>query len=255
LPLLRSFFSAANVIQLLVLVLLAVFVYESHHRVESHKARLREYDEERSHLLDQMMWVDKAAKKVHTRYSSLLQKDPSLESREELLDEAKFLRDELDRLQVRIQLNARDRIHQLFGNKPLHASFKVTSPSPSGGATLAIALSDDTPHAIATFLTQVDGKLWDEVLLSTSDRDPGIVQVSSALATSSPLLEFVERSRGCHEAGSVSLRSVVHAELSSIMLRVHTVDKAPMGDRDVCIGKVMSGLEVVNEVSKNVRQS
>jgi hypothetical protein len=212
-----------------------------------------------------MMWIDRAAKKVHTRYSALLQSDPSLESREELIDESRFLRDELNRLQVRIQLNARDRIHQLFGNKPLHVRFPVVglaaealqlggtskpslSSASSTASTIAIALSDDTPHAVATLLTQVvEGQLWDGVSLEAAE--PGVVQISSTLSTSSPLLEFVEPSRGCHEAGSVALRSIVKDELAALLLRVLMVDKAPMTDKDVCIGRVLSGLEALNEAA------
>jgi hypothetical protein len=250
----RSFVSATNMIQLLVLVVLAVFVYDSHHKVKSHKVRLREYDEERSHMLEQMMWIDQAAKKVHTRYSSLLQKDPSLETREELLDEARYLRDELDRMQVRIQLNSRDRIHQLFGNKPLHITFKLASSTSSVKAEdlVAVALSDDTPHAVATLLSQVDSRLWDQVEYEAAE--PGVVQISSTLATSSPLLEFVERSRGCHEVGSVAMRSVVKNELTRIVLRVHLIERAPMSDKDVCIGKVLSGLELLNHASSSERR-
>jgi hypothetical protein len=250
----RSFVSATNMIQLLVLLVLAIFVYDSHHKVKSHKVRLREYDEERSHMLEQMMWIDQAAKKVHTRYSSLLQNDPSLETREELLDEARYLRDELERMQVRIQLNSRDRIHQLFGNKPLHITFKFASSAPSVSVdnVVAVALSDDTPHAVATLLSQVDSRLWDQVEYEAVE--PGVVQISSALATSSPLLEFAERSRGCHGVGSVAMRSVVKHELTRIVLRVHLIEKAPMSDKDVCIGKVLSGLELLNQIAHPERR-
>lgn len=250
----RSFVSATNMIQLLVLLVLAVFVYDSHHKVKSHKVRLREYDEERSHMLEQMMWIDQAAKKVHTRYSSLLQKDPSLETREELLDEARYLRDELERMQVRIQLNSRDRIHQLFGNKPLHVTFKFapSASSVTAESLVAVALSDDTPHAVATLLSQFDSRLWDQVEYEAVE--PGVVEISSTLATSSPLLEFGERSRGCHEVGSVSMRSVVKNELTWIVLRVHLIERAPMSDKDVCIGKVLRGLELLNHVSSSGRR-
>lgn len=240
----RSWMSFTNAIQICVLLILAVFVYDSHHKAKAHRVRLREYDEERSHILEQMMWIDKAAKKVHNRYSTMLQKDPSLESREELVEETKYLRSELERVQLRIQLNARERIHQLFDEKPLHVNFKASLNNHVEDVILA--LSDDTPHAVATLLEQVDQKLWED--LAFEPVEPGIVQVSSLLPTSTPLLEFVERSRGCHEVGAVSLRSTIKDEITMVVLRIHLGENVPLSDKDVCIGKLLQGLDALKSL-------
>lgn len=229
------------VAQIVLVLVMVGFVYDSHHKVKAHKIKLKEYDEERAHILEQMMWIDKAAKKVHEKYGPA---DIMTETKEELAAEAKALKDELEELQVRIQLNARDRINESFGDKPLHINLKMAD----GGELrdIVLALSDDTPHAAATLLTQIEKKLWED--MEFTQIEEGVVQVSSHSPTSTPLLEFVERSRGCHVAGSVALHPMVTDEISILTLRIHLVDNAPLHARDVCIGKVVDGLEYLHNL-------
>lgn len=229
------------IVQLLVLLGLAGIIYDSHHRVKAHKIRLQQYDEERAHILEQMMWIDQAAKKVHNKYSGLL--DPKTESKEQLADETRQLRDELHQLQLRIQLNSRDRIHESFGDRPVQIRLKL----PTDDAEIVLALSDDTPHAAATLLQQIEKKLWEEMIFRKLE--PGVVEVSSTMPTNTPLLEFVEKSRGCHEMGSVALHHSVNNEITVLVLRVHLTELATVADTDVCIGKIVGGLEHLHNVT------
>jgi len=259
--------SLSNILHVLVLLVLATIIYDSHHRVKAHKVKLKEYDEERAHILEQMMWIDKAAKKLHNKVNNnngdndnLLgddsdgnngnNVDPAKESKDQLVEETKQLRDELDQLQLRIQLNARDRIHDTFGDKPLQISLKLPTLSDDfdagaeEGREVLVALSDDTPHAVSTLLEQMDGNngLWDEMDFQPTE-DGNVVQVTSkSRPASSPMLEFAEKSRGCHEVGSVALRSTVVQELNVLVLRIHLVDNAHLSENDVCIGKVEAGM-------------
>lgn len=230
-----------TIVQVLVLILLGGIVYDSHHRVKAHKVKLQQYDEERSHILEQMMWIDKAAKKVHNKYSQndLLHS----ETRDELVKETNDLKDEIEQLQLRIQLNARDQISDMFGDKPLHVALKFDTEK-----DIVLALSDDTPHAAATLLRQFEKKMWKEVVYEAIK--PGVVvQASSRLPTNKPLLEFVEKSRGCHEVGSVALHQLINQELTTYVLRIHLQENAaPMSDNDICVGKILTGLDYLQSI-------
>mmetsp|Transcript_9200 Transcript_9200/g.17523 ORF Transcript_9200/g.17523 Transcript_9200/m.17523 type:complete len:450 (-) Transcript_9200:1184-2533(-) len=231
----------ANVIQLCALLLLAFLVFDSHHRVHKHKIQLQEYDEERAHILEQMMWIDQAAKKVHKKYTeqgkgpdSLIQMKGSDES----------ARDALEKLQVRIQLNARDRLAQRFGDKPAEISLKINSH----GEHLIVALSDDTPHAVSILLEQVQRRIWDDIRVEKASA-VGAVQIASAKAATTPLLEFVEPSRGCHEIGSVAITQQEEDELHVLKLRVNLIANSPMEPGDVCIGRAVSSLGTLQEMA------
>ena len=231
----------ANVIQCFILLFLAFLVFDSHHRVNKHKTQLQEYDEERAHILEQMMWIDQAAKKVHQKYneqgkrpeSSIISGNPSDES----------ARAALEKLQLRIQMNARDRLQARFGDKPAEISLKLNSE----GEHLIIALSDDTPHAVSILLEQVEHRLWDELRVEKASTY-GSVLIASTKAATSPLLEFVEPSRGCHEAGSVAIRQQEEDELHVIKLRVNLIAHSPMEPGDVCIGRAVSSLSALEEM-------
>lgn len=245
--------NAANyqtIVQVLVLIVFATMIYDSHSRVQKHRVQLAQYDEERAHILEQMMWIDKAAKKVHKKYAqkdiwgSLEDQKLEQESRGELLQDAEGLRDAVRKLQLRVQLNARTRIEDRFG---IRNAFIILSLDEEGKEHVQIGLSDDTPHAAAILLEQYDRHLWDKVELQRLGDN--IIQISTDQTTTSPVLEFVESSHSCQEIGSVALRQLEaeSMDLNVVVLRVHMAEHVPMGPDDVCIGKVAAGLEHLNK--------
>jgi hypothetical protein len=221
----------SNLIQLCAFLLLAFIVFDSHHRMQEHKVQLQEYDEEKAHILEQMMWMDQAAKKVHRKYSQ-----PESEPPPQAKGLAAQYREDIEKLQLRIQLNARDRLAQRFGDKPAEISLKLGQ-----GEHLIVALSDDTPHAVSILLEQVQRHMWDSIRIESSSA-VGAIQIASKKAATSPLLEFVEPSRGCHEEGSVAIRQQMDHGLHVLKLRVNLIANSPMEDGDVCIGRVVSSL-------------
>ena len=231
----------ANVIQCCALLLLAFLVFDSHHRVHKHKIQLQEYDEERAHILEQMMWIDQAAKKVHKKYTEH-GKGPDILNQMKGSDES--VQDALEKLQVRIQLNARDRLSQRFGDKPSEISLKLNSQ----GEHLIVALSDDTPHAVSILLEQVQRRIWDDIRVEKTSA-VGAVLIASAKAATTPLLEFIEPSRGCHENGSVAITQQEDDELHVLKLRVNLIANSPMEPGDVCIGRAVSSLGTLQEMA------
>ncbi|KAL7581715.1 hypothetical protein ACA910_022255 [Epithemia clementina (nom. ined.)] len=332
--------------QVVVLLVLAMIVFDSHSKVQSHKVQLQQYDEERSHILEQMLWIDQAAKKVHKKYSeqevlNTLMLDSnnndnnnndnndiggndggaggegqteqqSLETQHALL--LAKVQEDLHTIQHNIQLNAREHLASTFGELPAEVSLKVSS----NGEKLLIGLSDDTPHAISTLVQQVNRHLWDHIqvkaVLRGIDSSSGDADTTRQKASSSsvlelrsarnpsddsssssspddrsdnhyqhnhhhsnnnnnnnnpkvvtPLLEFVERSHGCHEVGSVSLRQEDSSSSESEQLANHKIGQDGGVEKEihlvlsvylepndhslpeghVCIGRVLQGLDAV----------
>jgi len=244
-------------------------VFDAHRKTGQHKTKLEQYDEERDHILEQMMWIDKAAKKVHqkfsdggandgTYYESNLNEDTN-DSTDKNADPLRRsineLHEELYALKIRIQLNAREYIDNRFGDQPFEVALNIDGPNVINKSQrqFVIALSDDTPHAAATFVQQIDKKMWDEIEFEKFEDEPsaaGIIQVTTKLHPNTmPLLEFVENSRGCHEIGSVSMRQLQTLELHVLVLRIHTKENVDIDqDSDVCIGKVVSGFNDLKQL-------
>ncbi|GAX13482.1 hypothetical protein FisN_36Lh033 [Fistulifera solaris] len=247
---LRTTVNYQTAVQVLILLVFAAMIFDSHSRVQKHRVQLAQYDEERAHILEQMMWIDKAAKKVHRKYAqkdiweSLEDQKLEHESRGALLEDTEGLRDAMKKLQLRVQLNARTRIEDRFG---IRNAFINLALDEEGKEHVQIGLTDDTPHAAAILLEQYDRHLWDKVELQRIGDD--VIQISTDQTTTSPILEFIESSHSCHEVGSVVLRQLEAdtMDLNVVVLRVHMTEHVPMGGEDVCIGKVTVGLEYLNK--------
>jgi hypothetical protein len=242
------------VIQAAVFVVFCYVVLDSRRKVHIHKLQLQQYDEERAHILEQMTWIDAAAKKVHQKYNSF---DPLLDWSDNnnsndagggaaLQDENHRLREELERLQRRVQKNARARTIQQFGDRPVQISIPIDADSDQH---LVIGLSDDAPHAVSVLLQQVAHQQLDRVNLQQLDRG-SVVQVAAA-EDPTIVLEFVERSRGCRGRGSVALHQLetsLAEFLPVLVLKIHLQDHVSMQDDDVCIGYVITGLEALESM-------
>jgi cyclophilin family peptidyl-prolyl cis-trans isomerase len=239
-------------LQVLFVLAFIVVVCDSRRRVHRHNHQLREYDEERAHILEQMTWIDNAAKKVHKKYANydqnLLLRDTShLDSKDwKLREENESLQGQLDQLQLRVQQNARDRTVRQFGDKPVQVSLPVSEGDISG-EHIVIALSDDAPHAVSTFLQQVSIGLWDEVDFQRF-KNGRVIQAASRFTSTTPVLEFVEKSRGCRQAGSVAVHQLESDDFHVLVLKIHMEETASIDEGDVCIGSVLKGLEVMEQI-------
>lgn len=249
----RILFNYQNIVQFLVLVVFVAIIFDAHWRVRKGKVQIEQYDEERAHILEQMMWIDKAAKEVYRKYAQQAVWDNfpndklEGESQGELVDVAEGLRDALKRLQLRIQLNARDKIQERFGQRPVHVKLGLDA---DGAKLLEIALTDDTPHAAVVFLEQIDRKLWYKVQLQKCERT-GAIQISTDFPATNPILEFVESSHSCRKIGGVAIRQLEAEQMGLYVtvLRVHMQDDQPLEEEEVCIGKVVAGLEYLQAMN------
>jgi len=238
---------------LLQLVLLSAFVWvvhDSKQRQSLHQQQLQEYEEERAHILEQMTWIDAAAKRVHQKYSSVggLADHEAMvqqheETKTELHQEKKDLIQVLEKMQHRVQQNARHRTVQYFGDRPVQVSLPLLEED----RHVVIALQDDAPHAVSTFLQQVNEKAWDEVDFQRLQHGR-ILQVSTRFSNTNPILEFAELSRGCHQVGGVAVHQLESTDFHVLVLKIHMEEHAAMEEGDVCIGTVIAGLEALEQM-------
>ena len=110
-----------------------------------------------------------------------------------------------------------------------------------------IALSDDAPHAVNTFLQQVTIGLWNEIDFQQM-QNGRVIQASTRYDDTKPILEFVEQSRGCHTAGSVALHQLESDDFRVMVLKIHMDASATVDTDDVCIGNVVKGFEYLERV-------
>jgi cyclophilin family peptidyl-prolyl cis-trans isomerase len=258
------------VAQGVVLLILAFVLYDSRRKNIQHKQQLLSLDEERAHILEQMTWIDNAAKKVHKKYSgsgyneNLLQVDAkpikhmSHDNNDSntgndgkyYKDENKLLKEQMDQMQLRVQQNARTRTSYQFGDEPVQVSLPI-SEGDVQNERFVIALSDDAPHAVNTFLQQVSNGLWNDIDFQQLQNGFAL-QAATRLSDTKPILEFVEQSRGCHAAGSVALHQLESDEFHTMVLKIHMKESATINVDDVCIGIVVKGFESLERILPQV---
>jgi cyclophilin family peptidyl-prolyl cis-trans isomerase len=248
-----------------IIVILFIFIlYDSRRRNIQHQQQLAMLDEERAHILEQMTWIDNAAKKVRKKYSSgydstmLLQpvqsnngnvKSKSKEAQHNT-DENKMLQSKIDMLQLRVQQNARTRTSIQFGDEPVQVSLPI-SEGDVRNEHFVIALSDDAPHAVNTFLQQVSIGLWNEIDFQQI-QNRRVIQASTRHSDMKPILEFVEKSRGCHKAGSVALHQLESDDFHVTVLKIHMDASATVDTDDVCIGNVVNGFDLLERIQSQI---
>jgi cyclophilin family peptidyl-prolyl cis-trans isomerase len=251
-------------VQGMVVLLFIYILYDSRRRNLQHQHQLAMLDEERAHILEQMTWIDSAAKKVHKKYASgydanailhsaTSNKGPTTNNGKEMQhykDENKILKATVDMLQLRVQQNARTRTSIQFGDDPVQVSLPI-SEGDVQNEHFVIALSDDAPHAVNTFLQQVSIGLWNEIDFQQI-QNGRVVQASTRHSDMKPILEFVEKSRGCHKAGSVALHQLESDDFHVIVLKIHMDASATVDEDDVCIGNVVTGFELLEQIQAQI---
>lgn len=236
-------------VQGMVGIVFVYILYDSRRRNLLHQQQLLLLDEERAHILEQMTWIDNAAKKVHKKYGTtsgmLALDDAKIYSNpadaQQYKDENRQLQNKLDLLQLRVQQNARTRTSIQFGDEPVQVSLPISEGNVQN-EHYVIALSDDAPHAVNTFLQQVTIGLWNEIDFQQM-QNGRVIQVSTRFGETKPILEFVEQSRGCHTAGSVALHQLESDDFRVMVLKIHMDASATVDTDDVCIGNVVQGFE------------
>lgn len=308
-----------------VLIALAGLTYYSHRRVEAHKLQLRQFDEERTHILEQMMWIEKkksraqasvtspTAQRLDSTLASVKDLTQQLQQEQEQLEDGNssngggddksndsnldvpslmagplnrqnsgvaILRNQMEKMQLRIQLNDRNHLLERFKNKPIQITLGVQSASEADNGdavavgrygnennngtaqqhddvaknidvpqhNLVIALSEDTPHATSVFLQQVEHDLWNDVYMKRLEEAPNVIEATTILQHTTPVLSFVEASIGCHEKGSVAIHQIDRNDQLALVVRIRLSEDTPTDHDEVCIGKVLHGMNYLEDL-------
>lgn len=277
-------------LQIVLVLPLCLYIFDAHAQKRSAALRLEQYNEEHEHILNQMMWMDQAAKKVNQHRSidgsrgngsgashyKPFENDADssginnqngflLDSyyadnsaTEDLRDSVHKLRGQMRDMQYRIQQNSKARITEKYGEGKVlvYIHLEATQPVEVGstigssdneqqGTTKEIAIElfvEDTPHAVSTFLYQIERGHWDRVQMNWKSETsivskPG-TSVTSAMGdwSQTSRLEFLEHFPIKH--CEVSL--VQQGQMGGLSLKINLVEVPFQEQEEVCIGRVVN---------------
>lgn len=179
---------------------------------------------------------------------------------------------EVQTLQKRIQLSARNHIIQEFGEGPVQVVLEVDFGDISdneGPHKISILLWHDTPHAAWTWLEQIGHNVWDGAELSWQKGN-----VIDAVPSQNKLnhhdnndsnhyqhngkIEFVETSQHSHQAWTVGVREhPIHNKdgpgRSSLGMYINLQDNSKLHKHETCVGKITDGFDVLQKILEAAR--
>ncbi|CAB9526998.1 expressed unknown protein [Seminavis robusta] len=299
-------------IQFVFVIPLCLYVFDAHAQQKSAKQQLQQYNEEHEHMLNQMMWMDAAAKKItanqyrrkgdtlhHSRPQAQAQqaqqqqqfypgddnfgstgaagRDTTTEDNtatnyknyrdsyygadtsatEDLRDSVHKLRGQMRDIQYRIQQNSIVRINEKYGEGPIQV---YIHPEPQQDeyynnnngngeqqdemtSEIAIELFiEDTPHAVSTFLYQIERGHWNRVQMNWISETSILSKPGSAVTSGmgdwmqTSRLEFLEQFpiRHCEVA------LVQRGQMGVLSLKINLVEVPFQEHEEVCIGRLLN---------------
>ena len=248
-------------IQLIVVIPLCLYVFDAHAQKRSAKQQLQQYNEEHEHILNQMMWMDQAAKKMKAahggaKHGELLESYYAEDgATDELRESVHKLRGQMRDMQYRIQQNSKARITEKYGEGPVrvyvHPEIVVDDPlaDPNGPKpeemTKEIAIElfvEDTPHAVSTWLYQIERGHWNRVQMNWRG-ETTILSKPGASVTSSmgdwaqtSRLEFLEKFPVKH----CEVALVQEGQMGTLSLKINLVEVPLFEQEEVCIGRLIN---------------
>jgi cyclophilin family peptidyl-prolyl cis-trans isomerase len=163
-------------------------------------------------------------------------------------------------LQRAIQKDARSKIIERYGEGPLklvlNLQFADEEEGGRGAANsqLEILFWTATPHATWTLLEQVGRHIWDGAVFEWGSQDK-VLQVTPVHGDPQQRgrLEFTEfLKEQQHNAWTVGLRD--DPETGKLQLFLNLQDNAESHDHETCVGRVISGFDVLQRLILGIRQ-
>jgi hypothetical protein len=242
-----------------VVIPLCLYVFDAHAQKRSAKQQLQQYNEEHEHILNQMMWMDQAAKKMKAAHGA--KQGEVLESyyaedgaTGELRESVHKLRGQMRDMQYRIQQNSKARITEKYGEGPVrvyvHPEIEEdplaaeSDPVPEEMTTeIAIELFvEDTPHAVSTWMYQIERGHWNRVQMNwrgeTSILSKPGSSVTSAMGdwAQTSRLEFLEKFPVKH----CEVVLVQEGQMGVLSLKINLVEVPFFEQEEVCIGRLIN---------------
>lgn len=301
------------IVQIILVIPLCLYVFDAHAQKKHARQQLQQYNEEHEHILNQMMWMDQAAKKLKANNDNLhhkrtarqdangdikyYQDNEYLESNEnpnanpldlvmannhrngrrsrddpnnffesyyadnsateDLRDSVHKLRGQMRDMQYRIQQNSKARITEKYGEgkirvyihpEPEDPILAAAAAGPVGSPqemTQEIAMElfiEDTPHAVSTFLYQIERGHWNRVQMNWKSETTILSKPGSAVTSAmgdwmqTSRLEFLEQFPIKH----CEVALVQQGQMGVLSLQINLVEVPFQDQEEVCIGRLLN---------------
>jgi cyclophilin family peptidyl-prolyl cis-trans isomerase len=254
-------------------------VYESHQKADDASNKLLLFKEEESLLLNHLQMIELQSIHLHTVLAQLAEIDGGNvggdhnpeggkididlihEQKKQLKKMEEEVSHEVENLQKRIQLSARNHIIQEFGEGPVQVVLDLDlgdAMENAGPHRITILLWHDTPHAAWTWLEQIGNNVWDGAEFNwhaghTIDAIPPKDRVDPERDGQ---IEFVEHSQHEHTDWTVGVREqpTNGSGRGSMSMYINLRDNSQLHKYETCVGKVVDGFDALQkllELSRN----
>jgi len=277
-----------HLLQVVIVLAVMALVYESHHKALFATQQLTQFKDEESLLLLHLQKIEQQSIQLHEilgRFALVGMngnaagdgENPIEDSEDELPAGAKSaidfdlihkqtqqlyqmeqeLSQEVETLQKRIQLSARNHLIQEFGEGPVQVLLDLDFGDPSANAgphLITILLWLDTPHAAWTWLEQIGNNVWDGADFKWEkghilDAYPLENQIDPQRDGK---IEFVEQSQHGHQPWTVGVRELPNhvngGSRGSMSMYINLQDNSQLNKHETCVGKVIDGFDALQQL-------
>jgi len=292
-----------HLLQVVIVLAVIALVYESHHKALFATQQLTQFKDEESLLLLHLQKIEQQSIQLHENLSRLalvgigggnsggnndenggdkhsageevadggnsgggreVDFDLIHKQTQQLYQMEQELSHEVETLQKRIKLSARNHIIQEFGEGPVQVILELDfgdAIANAGPHRISIFLWPDTPHAAWTLLEQIGNNVWDGAEFkwqqgNTIDAVPPKDRVDPERDGK---IEFVERSQHAHQAWTVGVReqpnNVNGSGRGSMAIYINLQDNSQLHKHETCVGKVIDGFDALQKLLESSRNN
>jgi len=171
---------------------------------------------------------------------------------------------EVETLQKRIQLSARNHLIQEFGEGPVQVVLDLDfgdEMAKTGPHRITILLWLDTPHAAWTWLEQIGNHVWDGAEFKWEqghiiDAFPPVDRVDPKRDGK---IEFVERSQHAHQPWTIGVREQPNyandSGHTSMSMYINLQDNSQLNKHETCVGKIIDGFDALQQLLESSRNN
>jgi len=273
-----------HLLQVVIVLAVIALVYESHHKALDAYKELEKFKEEESLLLLHLKKLENQSIQLHENFNRFAKRfteggdntegivsagdrqagekeavdfDLIHKQTEQLYHMEQELSHEVETLQKRIQLSARNHIIQEFGEGPVQVVLELDfgdATANAGSRRISILLWHDTPHAAWTWLEQIGNNVWDGAEFEWQQGH--IIDAVPPKDRVNPerdgKIEFVEHSQHEHNAWTVGVRDQPNNtngnSSGSMSMYINLQDNSQLHKHETCVGKVIDGFDALQKL-------
>lgn len=277
-----------HLLQVVIVLAVIALVYESHHKALFATQQLMQFKDEESLLLLHLQKIEQQSIQLHENFKRLAKLggensggnpnpgDKQLGEKEvdfdlihkqteQLYHMEQELSHEVETLQKRIQLSARNHIIQEFGEGPVQVVLELDfgdAAANAGPHRISIILYHDTPHAAWTWLEQIGNNVWDgaEFIWQQGHMIDAVPPPDRLDPERDGQIEFVEHSQqAVHTAWTVGVREQANnangSGRGSMSMYINLQDNSQLQKHETCVGQIIDGFDALQKLLELSRNS